>query len=425
MSYESTIDYIENSNWVRTKPGLERTQELLKALGNPEKNLKFVHIGGTNGKGSTAACIAAVLQQAGYRTGLYTSPYILRFNERMQMNGEQISDEELERLVDKIRPIADAMQDKPTEFELITAVGMQYFYENHADIVVLEVGLGGELDSTNVIDTPECAVLTAIGLDHTEYLGDTITKIAATKAGIIKSGGLVTAYPADEDVVEVLRNRCQTVGAELTMADVSRLNVKSVTLDGVTFDFDGIQDIFLPLAGSYQPYNAAVAITACRLLKKRGWKITDEIIRQGLARVYWPGRFEVLLRKPVFVLDGAHNPHGIRATVESLKTHFGDKKLTFVIGVMADKDVENMASFVAPLADIFYTARPDNPRSMSADDLAALLRRHGAEAEPCGSVEAAVAAALNHAGEDGVVMALGSLYFSSDIRAAVTKLTAK
>lgn len=423
MSYESTIDYIENSNWIRTKPGLERTQALLKALGNPEKQLKFVHIGGTNGKGSTAACIAAVLQHAGYRTGLYTSPYILRFNERMQINGRQIADDELERLVDRIRPIADAMEDKPTEFELITAIGMQYFYENQVDIVVLEVGLGGELDSTNVIDTPECAVITAIGLDHTELLGDTLPKIAATKAGIIKQGGLAVAYPAEADVVEVLKARCDGVGAKLTMADVSRLNVKSVTLDGVTFDFDGIENIFLPLAGSYQPYNAAVAITACRLLRQRGWNITDDCIHDGLAEVYWPGRFEVLLRSPVFVLDGAHNPHGIRATVESLKTHFGDKKLIFVIGVMADKDVETMAECVAPLAEIFYTARPNNTRSMSAADLAELLRRHGADAIPCDSVKAAVASALEHAGREGVVMALGSLYFSSDIRAAVEELT--
>ena len=418
MSYESTLAYINSPKWARSKPGLERTQALLNALGNPEKELKFVHIGGTNGKGSTAACMAAVLQRAGYRTGLYTSPYINCFNERMQIDGELIPNGELERVTDMIRPFADEMEDTPTEFELVTAVAMKYFLDNGTDIVVCEVGMGGALDATNVIDTPEVAVITAIGLDHTEVLGDTLPKIAKVKAGIIKEGGLACSYPADDDVIGVLQARCDEVGAELTVMDGSRVTVKDVGLDGCTFDYDGLEDLFVPLAGSYQPMNASVAIEACRLMRKRGWKITDEDIREGLTKVQWPGRFEVLLRRPVFVLDGAHNPHGIRATVESLKAHFGDRKLTFVMGVMADKDVDNMAEMIVPLADRFYTARPFNSRAMAAEDLAALLERHGGTAVPCGSMQEAVDGAVEHAGPDGVVIALGSLYFSNDIRKA-------
>ena len=418
MSYESTLEYIHNVKWQRSKLGLSRTRELLQAMGNPEKKLKFVHIAGTNGKGSTAACIASILTCAGYKTGLYTSPYILRFNERMQIDGCQIGDEELERLTDKIRPFADAMEDTPTEFEVITALAMEFFYEHGVDIVVLEVGLGGELDSTNVIDTPECAVITAIGLDHTELLGDTLTKIAKTKSGIIKAGGETVMYPAGQDVIDVVEKKCKEVGAHVRVADVSKLNVRGVELDGCHFDFDGITDIFLPLAGTYQPYNASVAITACRVLRERGWHVSDEAIKKGLSQVKWPGRFEVLHKAPVFILDGAHNPHGIKATEASLKNHFGDEKLTFVIGVMADKDVDTMVEMVAPLAKEFFTARPDNPRAMSAAELAALIERHGVRATPCDSVQSAVDAAIASAGKSGTVIALGSLYFSAEIRAA-------
>lgn len=421
MSYESTLEYIHNIKWQKSKPGLSRTIELLAALGNPEKKLKFVHIAGTNGKGSTAACTAAILQEAGYKTGLYTSPYIIRFNERMQINGEQISDTELEEIVDAIRPHADAMEDVPTEFEMITAVAMQYFYNNNVDIVVLEVGLGGELDSTNVIDTPECAVITAIGLDHTEFLGETKAEIAKTKAGIIKEGGQVAVYPAEEDVINAIAEKCEAVNSAMTVVNPDLITVRSVGLDGCRFDFDNFKDLFVPLAGTYQPFNASLAITACRMLRNKGWNVPDEAIVKGISQVKWPGRFEVLRRDPVFILDGAHNPHGIEGAVESIKAHFGDEKLTFVIGVMADKDVENMIGMVVPLAKEFYTARPDNPRAMKADELARRLEGCGAKAIACDSVKDAVDKAIESVGKDGVVVALGSLYFSAEIREAVAK----
>jgi len=419
MSYESTLEYIHNIKWQKSKPGLSRTKELLAALGNPEKKLKFVHIAGTNGKGSTAACTAAILQEAGYKTGLYTSPYIIRFNERMQINGEQISDKELEEIVDAIRPYADVMDDVPTEFEMITAVAMQYFYNNNVDIVVLEVGLGGELDSTNVIETPECAIITAIGLDHTEFLGDTTAEIAKTKAGIIKENGRVAVYPADDDVINAIADKCKAVSSEMTVLDGSKITVHEVNLGGCKFDFDTFTDLFVPLAGVYQPYNASLAITACRLLRNAGWKISDDAIRTGISKVKWPGRFEVLRYDPVFILDGAHNPHGIEGAVKSIKAHFGDEKLTFVIGVMADKDVENMIGMVVPLAKEFYTARPDNPRAMEANELARRLEGCGAKAIACDSVADAVNKAIASVGKEGAVIALGSLYFSAEIREAV------
>ena len=422
MSYETTLQYIHNVKWQGSKPGLERTRELLKSLGNPENSLKFVHIAGTNGKGSTAACIASVLQTSGYRTGLYTSPYILRFNERMQVNGVHISDEELEALTDEIRPFADAMTDTPTEFELITALAMKYFVYKECDIVVLEVGMGGELDSTNVIDTPEVAVITAIGLDHMAELGPTLSSIASAKAGIVKNGGDVVIYGGDREVEEVFERVCRERNAVLHRADFSRLVVHASELDAVRFDYEPFKNIRLPLVGTYQPKNAALAITVLVVLKEKGWKLSDGDIVTGLSRVYWPGRFEVLRHHPVFILDGAHNPHGIEATSDSLKSHFGDRKIVFLMGVMADKDVYAMVRFITPLAKSFVTVTPHNPRAMQAEKLKDILSVYGMPVTACAEIPEGVAEAIRQAGPEGVVCALGSLYFSGDIREAVIAL---
>ena len=422
MSYESTLQYIHSVKWQGAKPGLDRTKELLAKLGNPEKNLKFVHIAGTNGKGSTAACISSVLRMAGYKTGLYTSPYILRFNERMQINGEHISDEELESLTDEIRPFADDMSDAPTEFELITALAMQFFAQNGCDIVVLEVGMGGELDSTNVIELPEVAVITAIGLDHTKELGGTITEIAKAKAGIIKAGCDVVSYGGDEAVTSVLREVCSEKNANLFTADFLRLNIKNYGLDCIELDFAPYAGIKLPLVSSYQPKNMAVAVTALERLRALGYNITDENIVTGLTNVYWPGRFEILGRNPVIVLDGAHNPHGMDATAKSLRLHFGDKKIVFLLGVMADKNVEEMAGVLSPMAAAFVAVEPPNPRAMKAGVLAGILAGLGFPAYPCDTIAEGVKKAVSLAGGDGIVCALGSLYFSGDVRDAVFAL---
>jgi len=427
VSYEETLKYIHSVKWQGSKPGLSRTQHLLAKLGNPEKKLKFVHVAGTNGKGSTAACIASVLQTAGYKTGLYTSPYIIRFNERMQINGEQISDEELEALTDEIRPYADAMtDDPPTEFELITALGMQYFYKHRCDIVVLEVGMGGELDSTNVIDTPEVAVITAIGMDHVAELGPTIRDIARAKAGIIKEGGDVVVYGAnDPEVDQVFEETCRAKNARLFKADFSRISNKTFDIDAARFDFAPYGRVSLPLVGSYQPYNAAVAITALERLREKGYKISDRDILEGLRNVRWPGRFEILRKKPIFILDGSHNTHGMLATAESLKTVFPGRKFIFLMGVMRDKDVDGMIGILEPLAERFITVKPDNPRAMAAEDLRdKLLEETGKPAEACASIPEGVARAVELAGEEGIVCALGSLYFSGDVRAAVSSLKA-
>ena len=322
MNYEQAMEYIHAVQWAGHKPGLSRTRTLLAALGDPHKRLRFVHVAGTNGKGSTAAMLASCLQAAGYRVGLFTSPFINRFNERIQVDGQQIPDEELVRLVEQVQPAADAMTDVPTEFEIITALGMLYFARKQCDIVVLEVGLGGTLDSTNVIENPECAVITALGMDHVRELGPTLADIAAAKAGIIKPGCPVVSYGGVPEADAVIRRVAAEQNAPLTEVDFHNLQIDGGDLDAVTFDFDGLDGVHLPLIGSYQPRNAAVAITTLRVLRAKGWNVPESAIRTGLETVQWPGRFELLRHAPAFLLDGSHNAHGMRATVQSLKDRF-------------------------------------------------------------------------------------------------------
>lgn len=422
MSIESTLEYIHKTVWLGSKPGLSRTYDLLERIGNPHKKLKFVHVAGTNGKGSTCSFLSSVLTKAGYKTGLYTSPYINFFNERMRINGECISDSDLEYFTDIIRPHADAMADPPTEFELITALAMLYFAEKKCDIVVLEVGMGGELDSTNVIDTPECAVITSIGLDHTAFLGDTVSKVASAKAGIIK-GGSVVCYEGYGDAYDVIKTACDEKNAELVCPDFTKIENLVSDIYGSTFDYDGMKNIKIKLAGSYQPYNAVTALTALRVLAKKGYNINEEHIREGFAETLWSGRFEILGKNPVFILDGAHNPHGMTAAANSLKALFPDKKIVFVTGAMADKDISGMYSLIVPISDIFYTTTPNNTRSMPKEQLAKEIEKIGGKAEYADDFEDAIRKALKRAGKDGVVAALGSLYFSNDIRNAYIKAT--
>lgn len=417
------LAYLSSERFQGFKPGFSRTQTLLKALGNPERKLKFVHVAGTNGKGSVSACLASILHQAGYHTGLYTSPYVVRWNERVQVDGEDISDDALEEAVDALRPIADAMDDAPSQFELETALALWHFARRGCAIAVLEVGMGGAWDATNVIPAPEAAVLTAIGLDHCAVLGNTIGEIAGVKSGIIKPGCDTVSYGESEEAEVVIAEACRKAGCRLFHPDYSALRLRGLDLGGCHFDYGKYTDLFLPLAGAYQPKNAALAITTAEVLRTRGWAISDGAIRAGLSAVRWPGRFELLRREPVFILDGSHNPQGMAATVESLRAHFGSRKLTFLIGVMADKDVRGIARLLGPLAAGFVAVEPPNPRAMKPETLAALLTEEtGVHALPCQCIPDGVAEAVRQAGKDGVVAAIGSLYFSSQVREAVAAL---
>lgn len=421
MTYEEALSYIHSICWKGSKLGLDRTRELLGKLDDPQKELKFIHIAGTNGKGSTAAMLSSILEEAGYRVGLYTSPFINRFNERMQVNHQPIPDEELAALTEYVRPHADAMADSPTEFELITALAMVWFARQKCDIVVLEVGMGGELDSTNIIDVPEAAVIAAMGLDHVKELGPTMADIARAKAGIIKEGGRVVSYGGNPEADEVIAAVCRARNASLCQPDFSAIVPGDFSLEGQTFSYKGWRGLRIPLVGAYQMNNAAVVLETVEVLRQRGWSVSDEAVRKGLADTRWPARFEVLRRDPVFIVDGGHNPHGIRATAESLSRLFPGRKITFVTGVMADKDVEHILGLIVPLADQFFTVRPDNPRAMDAGELAARIEAMGAKATACASVRDGVDRAIQAEGPHGVACALGSLYMSGEVRSCFGK----
>ena len=423
MTGQEAVAYIDTFQWQAHAPGLERIRTLLHALGDPQKELKFVHVAGTNGKGSVCAYLASVLRCAGYRVGLCTSPFLEDFRERIQVDGKLIPPEVLGELTELARPAAEAMEDHPTEFELITAVAMLYFRRCRCDIVVLEVGLGGALDASNVIDVPEAAVITAMGMDHAAILGPTLADIAAAKAGIIKPGGTVVSFGGCPEADAVIRERCREQGAQLTEVDFSRLRVVGTGLDGTDLEFAPYGALHVPLVGLYQAKNAAVAVTTVEVLEKRGWEISRRALEQGLASVCWPGRLEVVRRAgPVILRDGAHNAHGMAATVESLRALFPGKKLTILMGVMADKDVEDMLKLLAPIAGQVFTVRPESPRAMPAEELAALVNRYGVPAVPCAGVAAGLQAAAETAGADGAVCALGSLYLVGEVRRAAERL---
>ncbi|MEG1524606.1 MAG: folate family ECF transporter S component [Clostridia bacterium] len=419
MTYAEALDYIHHVTWRGSNLGLERTRELLDRVGHPEKGMKIIHVAGTNGKGSTVVMLSAILQQSGYKVGMYTSPYINRFNERMAINGEPIADDELAMLTEQLKPAADVMADHPTEFELITVIALQFFQRHDCDIVVLEVGMGGELDSTNVIDVPELAIITNIGLDHTRELGPTITDIANAKAGIIKEGGDVVIYGLNEEADAVFFKTCELRHAHLVVTDHTQIHNVSVSLDHLTFDFGEYKALNCGLIGSYQVHNAAVVLTAVELLRKKGWQLAEAAVRAGLSRVKWPARFEILQRNPLFIADGGHNPQGIEAAIDSIRMHFPDRKLVFLLGIMADKDIPHMIEQLGPVAKEFITVTPDNPRAMPAEELAVRLFELGYTASACENVKEGVLKSIQTAGENGIVCALGSLYMLGDVRACL------
>ena len=418
MTPNEALDYIHSVCWKGSIPGLGRTRELLHKMGDPQDQLQFVHIAGTNGKGSTAAMTANILRKAGYRVGLYTSPYIFRFHERMQVDGQCISDEELAEITEFVKPLAEAMEDHPTEFELVTCIAMEYFKRHHCDVVSLEVGMGGELDSTNVILPPLVAVLTNIGLDHTEFLGDTLEKICETKSKIIKAGSIAVTYREKPSVEAVIEARCRAVGAKWMPADFDSLHLVSASLEGQVFDWGDYREIDLPLLGRHQLYNAAVVLPIVQALRKKGLNISDEAVRQGIASVSWPGRFELVARNPLFIVDGGHNPQCIEALVNNVRDYLGDKRLTVLTGVLADKDYADMYEDMAQYVTRFVTVTPPNPRALSAQALAEYLQRFGKPVTACETVAQGVALAKQLAGPDGVVLAYGSLYMVGDIEDA-------
>ncbi len=420
MNYEEALEYIHSTCWKGSRPGLERITELLSRMGNPERGLRCVHVAGTNGKGSFCAMLSSVLMTAGYRVGMFTSPYIEDFTERMQADGRDISHEMLAEVTEFVRPFADSMEDSPTEFELITAIGFEFFKRMNVDVVVLECGMGGRLDSTNVIDRPLLSVITGIALDHTEYLGSTIEAIAGEKAGIIKKNCPVLFGGADEGAAAVIAKKAEEMQAPFRRTDREGVRIMSCSKDGTRFGYGEFGELFIPLLGLYQPLNAANVIEAVKLLRTRELDIPDGAVYYGLASAKWKGRFEKLCEKPLVFFDGGHNIEGVTAAVETVKAYFAGEKIDIISGVMADKRYEDMAALMAGVARKVFTVAPDNARALGAEQYAEVFRSLGVAAEGFPSYEEAVKAALEDANRADVpLLALGSLYAYAPFKKAL------
>lgn len=410
------LEFISVTAWKGSSLGLSRITELLELMGNPHKKLKFIHIAGTNGKGSTAAMLASILSEAGYKTGLHTSPYIHSFGEYMQINGTHISNLQVVELANELRECLCRMQDLPTQFEIVIALTFLYFYQQQCDIVVLEVGMGGRLDATNIINTPEVAVITSIGLDHTAELGGTYEKIASEKAGIIKSGGTAVCHPQIPSVEQVIRQKCDEQHTQVYFVSSADINFNSFSLEGQFFNYKNTENLSIPLLGEHQLYNAAVVLETIYASRKRNWHISDDALRNGLKKTVWPGRFEILMKSPVFILDGAHNPQSIHTASYNLNLLFPDKKIIFLFGVLEDKEYKQMIEILLPHASHFLTVTPDNPRALSSEDLASHIKSYGVSAIACKSMTEGVEAAVKMADKDDIICALGSLYMVATIR---------
>ncbi len=365
------VAYINAPDWHNSRPGLERITELLARLDNPQDALRVVHVAGTNGKGSTSTFIASVLQKAGYRTGLFTSPYIMEFAERIRINGCNMPADELMAQTLRLHDAAEAMDDHPTEFELMCALAFLHFKKQACDICVIEVGLGGRLDSTNVFSAPELSVITPIAFDHTAILGNTLQAIAGEKAGIVKRGAPVVCASQEDEALRAIAAKAGEMGAPLTCVDASE--IAGTPAD---FSYREVRHARLGLRGSYQAQNAATAVEALMVLRQRGWDIPSDALVHGLEGAFIPGRFEQLGEEPPFIVDGGHNPQGIRALIDSLALYYPNRPVIFIAGVLADKDYSQMVETLVayPQTRMLIAIEPPVPRALKSDMLAQAVR---------------------------------------------------
>lgn len=411
MTYKEAIDYLAFTSKRGSCLGLSRITQLLERLGNPHKNVKFIHVTGTNGKGSVTKMLSCILDAQGYKTGLFSSPFVTRVNESIQLDGGEISDSEFAELIGNIMPVAEAMDEPPTEFEITTAAAFEYFSKKNCDVAVIECGLGGDMDSTNVIEAPLLSVITNVEADHSAFLGDTIAEIAAHKAGIIKKGCPVLFGGNSMEALEVISEKA--INSKIFTVDYSRLSNISCTLSGSTFNF-GEQNFSLSMLGIYQPYNAAIAISAVEILRKNGLDISNKAVYEGLKSARLNGRFELIKENPIVIFDGSHNPHGVNAAIESITNYF-DGKVVLLMGVMADKEYPEMVKTLSEVAAKAFTVKPKNPRALDSILLADEFIRNGVDAEFSTELSAEVEKALTYAEKHQLpLIALGSLYMYSE-----------
>lgn len=420
MNYDEALEYIHGTLKFGSKLGLHNIGALLGLMGEPHKKLKYVHIAGTNGKGSTSAFISSILKEAGYRTGLFTSPFIQRFTERIRIGDEEISPVELAEITSFVKSCVDRMitmgESHPTEFEIVTAIAFEYFYRKKCDIVVLEVGLGGRFDSTNIIDTPELAVIATINYDHTDRLGKTLPEIAFEKAGIIKPGGDVVIYGQGREVERVFENVCAERGAKLTRTDFSGIILHDFGIDGQTFSFERYDGLRIKLLGRHQARNAALAVKSAEILMRKGFGISEATLGRGLKKAKWPGRLEVLLRDPVVLIDGAHNPEAAAVLKNVMDEYFPGRPVTFIMGVLKDKDYLEMMKIALPGCKRMFAVNARSPKALPEDILAKAAAGYCKNVQISDTIEGAVRISIESAEPGEIICAFGSLYYIGIIR---------
>ena len=421
MNEKETMEYIEEINKGKSVLGLDNIHKLLEYLGNPQNDLKFIHIAGTNGKGSTLSFISTILKCAGMKVGRYLSPTIFEYRERFQINAKQITKADLVRYMTRLRETVERMQadgiESPTAFEIETALAFLYFKEKACDIVVLETGLGGRLDATNVINTTVLAVITSIGMDHMAFLGDSIGKIAYQKAGIIKKKYSVVSAGQEPEAMEQIVEECRKQGAFLRIADMERVRSIRRTLKKQSFSYqtcakNKLCDLQILLLGSYQIKNAILAIEAIEVLREKGYPVSDKALRRGLLETEWMGRFSVIGTKPLFIADGAHNEAAAIELAETIQFYFTNKKIVYIMGILKDKEYDKIIRNTYSYAEHIITVKPpNNPRAMSAYELAQEIQPYHKSVTVADSVEEAVEISYLLADKESVIIAFGSLSY--------------
>lgn len=420
MQYSEALDYIHNTLKFGIKLGLHNIEYLLELMENPHKKLKFIHVAGTNGKGSTVAFISSILIESGYKVGIYTSPFIERFTERIKINGSEIAQNELARITEFVKSKVEIMtelgESHPTEFEIVTAIAFQYFYESNCDIIALEVGLGGRFDSTNIIDIPLLAVITTISYDHTAILGNTLAEIAFEKAGIIKDNGDVLIYPQEKEAEKVILDKCFEKNAKAYKINFNSVEITKFDVDGQVFNYENYVSLKISLLGEHQVKNAVMAIKTSEVLKEKGFKVTEESIRLGLEKAKWSGRFEIINKKPVLIIDGAHNAEGANTLSKNLENYFPNKRVIFIMGVLRDKDYKAMIQAILPRAFMVISITPDSERALPADELAIFIRPYCKNIVVSDTIESAIRTSLEAADVNDIICVFGSLYYIGKVR---------
>ena len=428
MKLEEAVGYYHSLERFGIRPGLERIRALCSLLGAPQKRFACVHVAGTNGKGSTCTELASILTASGYRTGLYTSPYVIEFRERIRLNGEMIPPEALCQVTQKVRSAVETLTEQGinvTEFEAVTAAAFLYYAESDCDIVVLETGLGGRFDATNVVEAPLCSVITSVSLDHTKILGDTLDQIAAEKCGIIKPGRpVITGAEQRSVVLDVIRQTAERLGSGLTVADAADLLPVRADITGTDVIWQGLP-LHIPFCGSHQRCNTALVLSAVTALRREGYRITDRQIAEGLAAASIPARIEMINRSPLVILDGSHNDGSTAALAQALGEYLPGKRILAVMGMMADKDCSRALEHLLPLFSKVIAVTPSNPRSMEAERFRDLVIPKGVAAQAIPSPAEGIREAIRQLNDYDALVVCGSLYLAADIRAILLQYFSK